>query len=160
LPVCLMHMQNQPDNMQSDPVYTDVVTEVLDFLQQRKQACLKAGIASEQILLDPGFGFGKTLEHNLALSSSLDRFVDTGQSLLLGVSRKSMIGQLINSVIDSRLVGSVTMALLMVQWVAQRRAQTGASNGIILRVHDVRETVQALTVWQRTMDFKQEINNL
>jgi len=160
LPVCLMHMQNQPDNMQSDPVYTDVVTEVLDFLQQRKQACLNAGIASEQILLDPGFGFGKTLEHNLALSSSLDRFVDTGQSLLLGVSRKSMIGQLINSAIDSRLVGSVTMALLMVQWVAQRRAQTGASNGIILRVHDVRETVQALTVWQRTMDFKQEINNL
>ena len=160
LPVCLMHMQNQPDSMQSNPSYIDVVTEVLEFLQQRKQACLDAGIASEQILLDPGFGFGKTLEHNLALSGSLDRFVDTGQSLLLGVSRKTMIGQLLNSKNDSRLIGSVTMALLMAQSVAHKQAQKGCSSGMILRVHDVRETVQALTVWQRTMDFKGEINNL
>jgi dihydropteroate synthase len=157
LPVCLMHMQNQPDSMQSNPSYIDVVTEVLDFLQQRKQACLNVGIASEQILLDPGFGFGKTLEHNLALFEALDRFVDTGHPLLLGVSRKTMIGQMLNSKVDNRLIGSVTMALLMAQSVAQRRAQTGCSNGMILRVHDVQETVQALTVWQRTIDFKTEI---
>ena len=86
--------------------------------------------------------------------------MDTGQSLLLGVSRKTMIGQLIDSDVDNRLTGSVTMALLMAQSVAQRRAQIGCSSGMILRVHDVRETVQALTVWQRTMGFKQEINNL
>ena len=160
LPVCLMHMQNQPASMQNNPVYTDVVTEVLKFLQQRKQACLEAGIASEQILLDPGFGFGKTLQHNLALSHGLDRFVDTGQSLLLGVSRKTMIGQLLDSNINDRLIGSVTMAVLMAQTVVHRRAQTSGSNGMILRVHDVRETVEALTVWQRTMDFKEEIDNL
>jgi dihydropteroate synthase len=157
LPVCLMHMQNQPDSMQSSPSYIDVVTEVLDFLQQRKQACLNVGIASEQILLDPGFGFGKTLEHNLALFDALDRFVNTGHPLLLGVSRKTMIGQMLNSKVDNRLIGSVTMALLMAQSVAQRRAQTGCSNGMILRVHDVQETVQALTVWQRTIDSKTEI---
>jgi dihydropteroate synthase len=160
LPVCLMHMQNQPKSMQSNPTYKDVVTEVLDFLQQRKQACLTAGIASEQILLDPGFGFGKTLQHNLALCHALDRFVDTGQSLLLGVSRKTMIGQLLDSNFDDRLIGSVTMALLMAQSVAERRTQTGCSSGMILRVHDVCQTVEALTVWQRTMDFKEEINNL
>lgn len=156
LPVCLMHMQNQPDSMQSSPSYIDVVTEVLDFLQQRKQACLNVGIASEQILLDPGFGFGKTLEHNLALFDALGRFVDTGHPLLLGVSRKTMIGQMLNSNVDNRLIGSVTMALLMAQSVAQRRARTGCPSGMILRVHDVQETVQALTVWQRTIDFKNE----
>lgn len=154
LPVCLMHMQNQPDTMQRNPVYTDVVTEVLTFLQQRKQACEAAGIASEQILLDPGFGFGKTLQHNLALFHALDRFVDTGHSLLLGVSRKSMIGQLLGSNVDERLIGSVTMALLMAQSAVQRRAQMDGQSGIILRVHDVLETVQALTIWHRTMEFK------
>lgn len=154
LPVCLMHMQNQPDTMQRNPVYTDVVTEVLTFLQQRKQTCEAAGIASEQILLDPGFGFGKTLQHNLALFHALDRFVDTGHSLLLGVSRKSMIGQLLGSNVDERLIGSVTMALLMAQSAVQRRAQMDGQSGIILRVHDVLETVQALTIWHRTMEFK------
>ena len=154
LPVCLMHMQNQPDTMQRNPVYTDVVTEGLTFLQQRKQACQAAGIASEQILLDPGFGFGKTLQHNLALFHALDRFVDTGHSLLLGVSRKSMIGQLLGSNVDERLIGSVTMALLMAQSAVQRRAQMDGQSGIILRVHDVLETVQALTIWHRTMEFK------
>jgi len=154
LPVCLMHMQNQPDTMQRNPVYTDVVTEVLTFLQQRKQACQAAGIASEQILLDPGFGFGKTLQHNLALFHALDRFVDTGHSLLLGVSRKSMIGQLLGSNVDERLIGSVTMALLMAQSAVQRRAQMDGQSGIILRVHDVLESVQALTIWHRTMEFK------
>ena len=158
LPVCLMHMQNQPDTMQANPSYIDVVSEVLEFLQQRKQVCVDAGISSDQILLDPGFGFGKTLLHNLALNTALDRFVDTGHSLLLGVSRKSMIGQLINSNMDNRLVGSVIMALLMAQSVAARQAQVNSHSGLILRVHDVLETVQALTIWQATRAFKEEDN--
>lgn len=158
LPVCLMHMQNQPDTMQANPSYIDVVSEVLEFLQQRKQVCVDAGISSDQILLDPGFGFGKTLQHNLALNTALDRFVDTGHSLLLGVSRKSMIGQLINSNMDNRLVGSVIMALLMAQSVAARQAQVNSHSGLILRVHDVLETVQALTIWQATRAFKEEDN--
>ena len=145
LPVCLMHMQNRPDNMQDSPSYSDVVTEVINFLLQRKQACLDAGIASDQILLDPGFGFGKTLDHNLALFKALDQFAATGHPLLVGVSRKTMIGQLLDSDVDQRLIGSVTMALL----AAQVAVQNINSQGLILRVHDVLETVQALTIWQR-----------
>ncbi len=148
LPVCLMHMQNSPDNMQNNPSYGDVVAEVIDFLLQRKQACLNAGIASEQILFDPGFGFGKSLEHNLSLFKALEQFSDTGHPLLVGVSRKTMIGQLLDSGIDQRLIGSVTMALLAAQTVAQTEAQNINSQGLILRVHDVLETVQALTIWQ------------
>ena len=148
LPVCLMHMQNRPDNMQASPSYSDVVAEVIEFLLQRKQACLGAGIASDQILLDPGFGFGKTLDHNLALFKALDQFAATGHPLLVGVSRKTMIGQLLDLDVDQRLIGSVTMALLAVQ--------TLASQGLILRVHDVLETVQALTIWQSVNKLKDE----
>ncbi len=148
LPVCLMHMQNSPDNMQNNPSYGDDLAEVIDFLLQRKQACLNAGIASEQILFDPGFGFGKSLEHNLSLFKALEQFSDTGHPLLVGVSRKTMIGQLLDSGIDQRLIGSVTMALLAAQTVAQTEAQNINSQGLILRVHDVLETVQALTIWQ------------
>ena len=152
LPVCLMHMQNRPDNMQADPSYNDVVTEVINFLLQRKQACLDVGIASDQILLDPGFGFGKTLDHNLALFSALERFFDSGHPVLVGVSRKTMIGQLLDSDVDQRLIGSVTMALM----AAQTASQNSNSQGLILRVHDVLETVQALTVWQSVSKFKDE----
>jgi len=152
LPVCLMHMQNQPKSMQDNPTYGDVVADVLEFLQQRKQICLDAGVASDQIVLDPGFGFGKTLEHNLALFAALDRFSDDGSAVLVGVSRKTMIGQLIDSTLDStvdkRLVGSVTMALLAAQ------SLVSAGGSIILRVHDVLETVQALTVWQQVKQFQ------
>ena len=153
LPVCLMHMQNQPDNMQASPNYSDVVSEVIDFLLQRKQVCLEAGIASNQILLDPGFGFGKTLDHNLALFNALDQFSNTGHTLLVGVSRKTMIGQILNSDIDQRLIGSVVMALLAANIVVQNPI----SRGLILRVHDVVETVQALTIWQSVNKFKCEI---
>ncbi len=156
LPVCLMHMQNRPDNMQDSPNYKDVVTEVINFLLQRKQACLDAGIASDQILLDPGFGFGKTLDHNLALFKALDQFAATGHPLLVGVSRKTMIGQLLDSDVDQRLIGSVTMALM----AAQTASQNTYSQGLILRVHDVLETVQALTVWQSVNKFKDEIEKI
>lgn len=150
LPVCLMHMQNQPDSMQISPNYDDVVAEVSGFLVQRKQACLEAGIRSEQILLDPGFGFGKTLAHNLTLFNALGQLFDTGHPLLVGVSRKAMIGQLLDSDVDQRLIGSVTMALI----AAQTAAQNDIQQGLILRVHDVLETVQALTTWQTVNQFK------
>ena len=142
LPVCLMHMQNQPDSMQDKPEYQNVIGEVLDFLAQRKQDCIAAGIESNQIILDPGFGFGKTLAHNLTLFNALDQFAARGHPVLVGVSRKSMIGQMLGSEVDQRLIGSVTMAIL----AAQKISAVGGS--LILRVHDVKETVQALRVWQ------------
>ena len=133
LPVCLMHMQNQPSTMQSQPQYVDVVGEVKGFLLQRREQCIAAGIDARDILIDPGFGFGKTTAHNLTLFKALDQLVAIGVPLLAGMSRKRMIGELLNVSTDQRLIGSVTMALLA--------AQKGAA---IVRVHDVTETVQAL----------------
>ena len=133
LPVCLMHMQNQPSTMQSQPQYVDVVGEVKGFLIQRREQCIAAGIDARDILIDPGFGFGKTTAHNLTLFKALDQLVAIGVPLLVGMSRKRMIGELLNAPTDQRLIGSVTMALLA--------AQKGAA---IVRVHDVTETVQAL----------------
>ena len=150
LPVCLMHMQNQPDSMQNNPRYQAVVTEVNDFLQQRKQACVEAGISADQILLDPGFGFGKTLAHNLELFSGLDSLVKMGHPVLVGVSRKSMIGQMLDAGVEERLIGSVTMAVLAAQTVQS------AQGSLILRVHDVKETVQALCTWQQIQNFKSD----
>ena len=141
LPICLMHMQNQPQTMQIEPTYTDVVAEVLAFLDERKYICMKAGIDSQKIILDPGFGFGKTLAHNLTLFGAIDQFVATGHPVLVGVSRKTMIGQMLElENTDERLMGSVALALLA--------AQRGAA---ILRVHDVLETRQAIDVWQTTI---------
>jgi dihydropteroate synthase len=133
LPVCLMHMQNQPAMMQIQPQYDDVVGEVQGFLMRRREQCIVAGIDARDILIDPGFGFGKTTEHNFTLFKSLDQLVAMGMPLLVGVSRKRMIGELLNASKDQRLIGSVTMALLA--------AQKGAA---MVRVHDVTETVQAL----------------
>jgi dihydropteroate synthase len=141
LPICLMHMQNQPKTMQLEPTYTDVVAEVLAFLADRKASCIDAGIDSKKIILDPGFGFGKTLAHNLTLFGAIDQFVATGHPVLVGVSRKKMIGQMLGlKNTDERLMGSVALALLA--------AQRGAA---ILRVHDVLETRQAIDVWQKTI---------
>ena len=141
LPVCLMHMQNQPQTMQNEPTYTDVVAEVLAFLAERKNSCMAAGIDSKKIILDPGFGFGKTLAHNLNLFSAIDQFVATGYPVLVGVSRKAMIGQMLGlEHTEQRLMGSVALALLA--------AQRGAA---ILRVHDVLETKHAIDVWQTTI---------
>ena len=145
LPLCLMHMQNQPSSMQNSPKYIDVVAEVLMFLEQRKQDCLAAGIAADRILLDPGFGFGKTLDHNLSLFNDLDQLAVRGHPVLVGVSRKSMIGQLLGSSVDERLIGSVTMAVLAAQKIS------AAQGSLILRVHDVKETVQGLRVWENSL---------
>ena len=145
LPVCLMHMQNQPQTMQIEPVYQDVAAEVIAFLMTRKQDCIDAGIAAEQIVLDPGFGFGKSLTHNLTLFNAIDQFVASGHPVLVGVSRKAMIGQILGiEQTDQRVIGSVMMAVLA--------AQRGAT---ILRVHDVLETRQAIDIW-RAITIKEE----
>ena len=139
LPVCLVHMQNEPASMQVAPTYKDVVAEVKSFLLSQRNRCLIAGIPSHKILIDPGFGFGKTTEHNLCLFKAIDQFVETNIPVLIGVSRKRFIGELLNEAPDQRLIGSVTMAVLA--------AQAGAS---ILRVHDVKETKQALRLLSYT----------
>ncbi len=136
IPVCLMHMQGEPRSMQQQPLYDDVVAEVSDYLQQRAQACLAAGIPGQYILLDPGFGFGKTLQHNLLLLQNFESLTALGYPLLAGVSRKSMIGQILDERgADQRLYGSLAAAVIA--------AMKGAS---ILRVHDVRATVDAMRV--------------
>ena len=136
VPVCLMHMQGEPRTMQRAPAYRDVVAEVRAFLLERVAACEAAGIPRERILIDPGFGFGKTLEHNLALMRRLDAFVETGLPVLVGVSRKSMIGALLGDApVERRLHGSVAAAVVA--------ACKGAA---IVRVHDVAPTVEALRV--------------
>ncbi len=133
--VCLMHMQGEPRTMQLAPHYTDVVAEVRAFLAERVAACRAAGIADERIVLDPGFGFGKTLEHNLTLLSRLSELRIDGLPILAGLSRKSMIGTLTGKAPAERVHGSVAAALIA--------AQNGAD---ILRVHDVAATVDALKV--------------
>ncbi|WP_313085136.1 dihydropteroate synthase [Pseudomonas sp.] len=133
LPVCLMHMRGEPADMQDDPRYRDVTAEVLEFLQQRLAHCAAAGIPAERIILDPGFGFAKNLSHNLSLFKHLERLHALGRPLLVGVSRKSMVGQALGREISDRLFGSLGLAALAV-----------AKGAAILRVHDVRETVDVV----------------
>ncbi len=135
--VCLMHMQGEPRTMQAEPHYDDVLLEVRDFLVERALACERAGIARERIVIDPGFGFGKTLAHNLELLRSLACLRETGYAVLAGMSRKAMIGRLTGREAGERMAGSVAAALAAVS--------RGAN---IVRVHDVRATVDALKVWQ------------
>lgn len=133
--VCLMHKQGTPQTMQQQPEYRDVVAEVSAFLQERIRASEAAGIARERICIDPGFGFGKTLEHNLALLRGIPELMTLGVPLLAGLSRKSMLGAITGRGVDERLAASVASAMLAVQ--------QGAA---IVRVHDVRETVDALKI--------------
>ncbi len=135
VPVCLMHMQGQPRTMQDDPRYGDVVAEVLAFLEARVAACEAAGIPRRQIVVDPGFGFGKTVEHNLRLMHDLGRFRETGCPVLVGVSRKSMIGAVLDRPVDDRLPGGLALAALAVR--------EGAA---IIRTHDVAATLDAVTM--------------
>ncbi len=136
--LCVMHMQANPATMQINPNYDDVVREVSDFLRERVGALLEAGIERERICIDPGFGFGKTLEHNLALLRAIGRMQrELGQPVLAGMSRKSMIGALTGRPVEQRLAGSLAAALAAV-----------AHGAKIIRVHDVAETVDALKVWQ------------
>ena len=134
--VCLMHKQGTPENMQLDPNYREVTRDVMNYLQQRVLQAYAAGIARERIVVDPGFGFGKTMAHNLALLKNLSVFAELGVPLLVGLSRKSMLGTLTGQDVDQRLAASVAAALIAVQ--------KGAN---IVRVHDVRETVDVLKIW-------------
>ena len=135
VPVCLMHMQGAPETMQKKPSYRDVVGEVMDFLQQRIDAAIKAGIKESNIIVDPGFGFGKTLQHNLLLLKSLPKFKSLGVPLLVGLSRKNMIGTILDKPVDQRLYGSISSAVIA--------AMLGAD---IIRVHDVPQTIDAIAV--------------
>nr|WP_280925623.1 dihydropteroate synthase [Shewanella septentrionalis] len=142
VPICLMHMQGEPKNMQSSPTYYDVIEEVSTFLTERVNACLQAGIPRELLILDPGFGFGKSLEHNYELLAKLDSFAKFDLPLLIGLSRKSMIGNLLAKPTSERLAGSLAGAMIA--------AQKGAH---IIRVHDVAETVDMLKVLQATQAY-------
>jgi dihydropteroate synthase len=133
VPVCLMHMQGLPETMQDNPEYTDVVEEVAGFLMARADACIAAGIPTQRILVDPGFGFGKTVQHNLQLLHHLDRLVNRGYPVLVGLSRKSLIGKVLDLPVDNRLYPSIALAVLA--------AWKGAA---VIRCHDVRETVEAV----------------
>ncbi|WIX03669.1 dihydropteroate synthase [Pseudomonas sp. AR5] len=133
LPVCLMHMLGEPADMQDDPQYENVTAEVRQFLAARMDACEAAGIGRERIILDPGFGFAKTVEHNLSLFKNLQQLEALGRPLLVGVSRKSMIGKVLGREVDGRLYGSLALAALAV-----------AKGASIIRVHDVAETVDVV----------------
>lgn len=133
LPICLMHMLGEPGTMQQNPQYRDVIGEVGEFLAARMAACAAVGIPAERIVLDPGFGFAKTFEHNLSLFKHLEELLRLGRPLLVGVSRKSMVGQALGRDVDQRLYGSLALAALAV-----------AKGACILRVHDVAETVDVV----------------
>jgi dihydropteroate synthase len=136
--LCVMHMQGTPQHMQAQPVYTDVVAEVIGFLRERVDSMVAAGIERDRICVDPGFGFGKTVEHNYALLRHLGRIRDeVGLPVLAGLSRKSMIGAVTGRSVEKRLAGSLCAALAAV-----------AHGARIVRVHDVAETVDALKVWK------------
>jgi dihydropteroate synthase len=139
--VCLMHMQGTPRTMQQAPHYDDVVGEVKAFLAARLHACVDAGISAERVWLDPGFGFGKTVAHNLRLLAQLQEFQTLGCPLLVGVSRKSLIGAVLDKAVGERLYGSLALAVLA--------ASKGAR---MVRSHDVRATVEALTMTAAVLD--------
>jgi len=143
--VCLMHMQGTPRTMQKNPTYEDVVEDVKSFFKERIEACTSVGIKPESITLDPGFGFGKNLSHNIALLKNLSEFHEFGVSILAGLSRKSMIGTLLgDKEVGERMIGSVTAALVAVE--------NGAN---LIRAHDVGETKDALTVWQQIKNYRE-----
>jgi dihydropteroate synthase len=133
VPVCLMHMQGEPRTMQRSPRYDDVLQDVATFLREQVARSVDAGIARERLLLDPGFGFGKTLEHNLSLLKHLNVLAEEGLPVLVGMSRKSMIGTILDEPVDKRLFGSIAVATLAA-WQGAR----------VIRAHDVKATVDAV----------------
>ncbi|MEX1201260.1 MAG: dihydropteroate synthase [Methylophaga sp.] len=143
VPVCLMHMQGTPQTMQKEPHYDNVVQEVKDFLLERIAACEAAGISRSNLILDPGFGFGKKARHNLRLMKHLSDFTEMDLPVLVGVSRKSIIGAMLNISVDERLAGSLALASIAV-WQGAK----------IIRSHDVRETVQAITLCQHVQQVE------
>ncbi|WBE25139.1 dihydropteroate synthase [Denitrificimonas caeni] len=145
LPVCLMHMRGEPQTMQNAPHYEDVAAEVMLFLQQRMAACAQVGIAPERIVLDPGFGFAKNLQHNYELFQRLPELWQLQRPLLVGVSRKSMVGNVVHKPVDQRLSGSLALAVMALERGAK-----------ILRVHDVAETMDVLKIFNAVQSAAKE----
>ena len=145
LPVCLMHMRGEPQTMQDAPHYHDIAAEVIAFLQERIVACKRVGIAEERIVLDPGFGFAKNTEHNYALFKRLPELLALQHPLLIGVSRKSMVGNILAQPVDQRLYGSLALAVMALERGAR-----------ILRVHDVAETMDVLKIFNAVQDAAKE----
>jgi dihydropteroate synthase len=143
VPVCLMHSQGNPQTMQNDPRYNDVITDVLAFLLERTLACEQLGIARDLLILDPGFGFGKRANHNLLLMKHLSKLIALGLPVLVGVSRKSMIGSVLKVSVEERLAASLSLAAISV-WQGAK----------IIRSHDVLETVQAIMMCDHVMKVK------
>lgn len=141
VPICLMHMQGLPRTMQNEPTYSNVVDDIILFFEQRINACVDAGIVKERLILDPGFGFGKTLAQNFHLLANLSAFEKLDCPILAGISRKSMIGNLLNRDVEQRLAGSLSTAIVAVQQGAK-----------IIRVHDVEETVDAIKILKAVAD--------
>jgi len=141
--IIIMHMQGTPETMQDNPSYVDCVGEVYDFLKTQVDGALKSGISPDQIMIDPGIGFGKSIEHNLDLLANLDQFRTLGKPIVLGVSRKSFVGTLLDLPVEDRLEGSLAAALVGVL--------KGAD---VLRVHDVKETLRAVTTFQSILQFE------
>ena len=141
VPICLMHMQGQPRTMQTEPQYDDVVADIIEYLGERVAACEAQGIERSRLLIDPGFGFGKKLAHNLALLAGLHAFTALALPILVGISRKSMLGALTGREVDDRMPASVAAAVIAVERGAH-----------IMRVHDVGPTVDALKIWQAVRD--------
>jgi len=141
--VCLMHMQGMPRTMQASPHYKNIIDDIVSFFQHRIESCERKGIKSERLILDPGFGFGKTLKHNYQMLADFAQFKKLNLPLLAGISRKSMLGDLLNRDVKQRLSGSLTAAIVAVQ--------QGAS---IIRVHDVAESVDALKVLKAVAQYK------
>jgi dihydropteroate synthase len=148
VPVCLMHMQGDPESMQENPTYTDVTTDVRQFLADRMDACVAAGIQRNKLILDPGFGFGKTREQNFALLNNLEKIRIDKLPLLAGLSRKSMIGQTLGLPVEDRINASIGLALLA--------ARNGAN---IVRVHDVKQTHDALRMVEAVENTRKVIEN-
>ena len=143
LPICLMHMQGEPGTMQAAPVYADVVAEVGEYLESRVLACERHGIGRERLLLDPGFGFGKTVKHNMELLRGLPRLVERGLPVLVGLSRKSLIGKLLGRDMEQRLPASLALAIMAVE--------RGAA---VIRTHDVGATADAVAMWVALEDLE------
>lgn len=140
VPTCLMHMKGTPQTMQDEAIYSDILSEVTDFFESKIKRCTNAGFTYKQLLLDPGFGFGKTTEHNYQLLKHIAEFSQFDMPIISGTSRKSMIGNLLNKPIDQRLTGSIATATLA--------AMSGAS---IIRVHDVEETMDVVKIVAKTL---------
>lgn len=141
VPVCLMHMLGEPRTMQTAPQYDDVLADIMNYMERRVAECVEGGIARGRLLLDPGFGFGKTLHHNLVLLRGLSAFQSLGLPVMVGMSRKSMLGAVTGRPVDERLAAGIAAAVMAVERGAR-----------IVRVHDVAETVDALKLWQAAMD--------